>query len=72
MKLTCDCGNEFFINILNKNQEVCSFCGKITRDVKTLIKGLNGYICDGCVNTSAKLLNDLQIEEVNSGSEGEE
>nr|MBP7471762.1 ATP-dependent Clp protease ATP-binding subunit ClpX [Prevotella sp.] len=32
-----------------KNREkVCSFCGSSEKDVKLLITGLNGYICENC------------------------
>lgn len=26
----------------------CSFCGRTDKDVKILITGLNGYICENC------------------------
>ena len=28
----------------------CSFCGKSQKQVKKLIAGAHGYICDGCVS----------------------
>ena len=32
----------------NRTEKVCSFCGRSERDVKLLITGLTGYICEDC------------------------
>ena len=32
-----------------RKKKVCSFCGRGEHDVKLLISGMNGYICDHCV-----------------------
>ena len=29
-------------------KKVCSFCGRSENEVKLLITGLNGYICENC------------------------
>ena len=29
-------------------KKACSFCGRTENDVKLLITGLNGYICEDC------------------------
>ena len=29
-------------------KKVCSFCGRSDKEVRLLITGLNGYICDDC------------------------
>ena len=30
-------------------KKVCSFCGRGEKDVRLLITGMNGFICDECV-----------------------
>ena len=35
----------------------CSFCNKTQQQVRKLIAGPNGYICDECVNLCAELIN---------------
>lgn len=38
-------------------QVVCSFCGRNSKEVESLIEGVNEvYICDVCINTSHELL----------------
>ena len=39
-------------------QKKCSFCGRSEKDVKLLITGLNGYICEDC----AQQANNIVIE----------
>mgnify|MGYP003351772631 CR=1 FL=1 len=34
----------------------CSFCGRHSREVESIIAGPNVYICDFCVTSSAELL----------------
>ena len=29
-------------------KKVCSFCGRTEKEVKLLITGINGYICENC------------------------
>ncbi|MFN8283247.1 MAG: ATP-dependent Clp protease ATP-binding subunit ClpX [Chitinophagales bacterium] len=43
-----------------KNQNRCSFCGKPKEDVKILIAGLDGHICESCV-TQAKTILDQEF-----------
>lgn len=40
----------------------CSFCGKTEKEVKLLIRGLNGCICDEC----AKAANEMALEHMKS------
>lgn len=37
---------------------VCSFCDKAAAQVRILIKGDKGYICDGCVLTCTEMLSE--------------
>lgn len=37
---------------------VCSFCGKKESEVKKLIEGDNGFICDECIELCAKLVKE--------------
>ncbi len=34
----------------------CSFCGRPAAQVKRLVAGASGYICDGCVAKCVKVL----------------
>lgn len=55
MKFTDGTGNE--------NGIVCSFCGKREDQVKRLLAGRNGYICDECI----ALCNEVLREDVQGG-----
>lgn len=46
----------------------CSFCGKVSSEVTTLIAGSGVYICDECVSWCVVVCN----EEAGPGSWGEE
>lgn len=37
-------------------KKICSFCGRSEKDVKLLISGLSGYICDNCVQQAYEIL----------------
>lgn len=37
----------------------CSFCNKYQRDVRVIIKGLTGFICDECLRLSNEMVSDL-------------
>ncbi len=41
-----------------KPTQHCSFCGKERQEVKVLIAGINGYICDGCVEQANHIINE--------------
>lgn len=50
-------------------EKKCSFCGRPEKDVRLLLTGLNGYICDECVQQANKIIlqsgvlkNDLSDE----------
>ena len=52
----------------NSGSLVCSFCGKSQKEVKKLIAGPTGYICDECI----ALCNDIIAEEFQSDDTQEE
>jgi ATP-dependent Clp protease ATP-binding subunit ClpX len=37
---------------------VCSFCGRDKKDVKILIAGITGHICDVCISQAFKIVNE--------------
>lgn len=37
----------------------CSFCGKLEKDVKHLIEGIDGLICDECITQCAEVLHSV-------------
>ena len=39
-------------------KKVCSFCGRGENEVKLLISGLNGQICENCVEQAYQIIND--------------
>ena len=41
-----------------KNQNKCSFCGKPKEEVKILIAGLDGHICENCVAQAKTILDE--------------
>ena len=50
-------------------EKKCSFCGRPEKDVRLLLTGLNGYICDECAQQANKIIlqsgvlkNDLSDE----------
>ena len=47
----------------DKKQLRCSFCGKTQSEVKKLIAGPDGYICDECVDLCADIIQDGLEEE---------
>ena len=41
-----------------KRKNRCSFCGRSEDEVKLLLSGLNGYICDECVRQADKIVKE--------------
>ena len=37
---------------------VCSFCGRDKKEVKVLIAGVTGHICDNCITQANKIVNE--------------
>ena len=52
----------------NHNELSCSFCGKPKSEVEKLIEGLNGYICNECIETCGHI---LKLEETATPVESE-
>lgn len=50
--------------MVNKQVERCFLCGKTKSEVKQLIKGKFGYVCDECVHEAYEVLNDEEEEEI--------
>ena len=46
-----------------KNSNKCSFCGKTKEDVQILISGLDGFICENCIE-QAKQIVDSEVSHV--------
>ena len=40
----------------------CSFCGRSEREVKILIYGLDGYICEDCVEQASRIVKETQAK----------
>jgi len=40
----------------NKKGNHCSFCGRSEKDVNMLISGLDGFICDDCIQQASQIL----------------
>ena len=49
----------------NHDELSCSFCGKNKSEVEKLIEGLNGYICNECIETCGDI---LKLEESNASA----
>ena len=39
-------------------KKACNFCGRTEREVRLLITGLNGYICEDCVQQAYKIVQE--------------
>ena len=49
---------------MSKQTEICFLCGKTKSEVKQLIKGKFGYVCDECVHEAYEVLNEQEEEEI--------
>lgn len=50
-----------------KLRKECSFCGRSEREVRLLITGLNGYICEDCAQQAYRIVQE-NMPAVNGGS----
>ena len=48
-------------------KKVCSFCGRSDHDVKLLISGLSGFICESCVEQAYEIVKSSGINDVSNG-----
>ena len=46
----------------------CSFCGRADGDVRMLISGINGFICDSCARQAGELVREALDKEGNGDS----
>jgi len=44
-------------------KKTCNFCGRSEREVRVLITGLNGYICNDCAQQAYRILKEQQLVE---------
>ena len=46
------------MGILSKIDQICSFCGKSSKDVEKMVNGGSVTICNECVETCVDILKD--------------
>ena len=39
-------------------QVICSFCGRVKKDVELMISGIQAHICDKCIIQAQQILNE--------------
>ena len=44
--------------MFTRNKLACSFCGKSAAEVSKLVAGPKVFICDTCVETARRIMND--------------
>ena len=49
-------------------KNICSFCGRSDKEVRLLITGLNGHICDDCARQAYQIVQDNLKEEKESAN----
>ena len=50
-------------------KKTCNFCGRSEREVKLLITGINGYICEDCAQQAYQIVRDNLSEKSKDGEE---
>ena len=43
-------------------KKACSFCGRSDREVKLLITGISGYICEDCAQQAYQIVLEQQAQ----------
>ena len=51
-------------------KKVCSFCGRGEREVKLLISGMNGFICEECAERAYQIVKDAGISDTAQDGSG--
>lgn len=51
-------------------KKVCSFCGRSDRDVRLLISGINGYICEDCAQQAYQIAQENLAQSASGGKRG--
>ena len=44
-------------------KKVCSFCGRSDKEVRLLITGINGYICEDCAMQAYQIVQESGVLE---------
>jgi ATP-dependent Clp protease ATP-binding subunit ClpX len=50
-------------------KKTCSFCGRSDKEVKLLISGLNGYICDDCAQQAYRIVQENVYQKEEGGQQ---
>ena len=51
-------------------RKTCSFCGRSDKEVRLLITGINGYICEDCAQQAYKIVQENLQEQENRSGDG--
>ncbi len=51
-------------------KKACSFCGRTDKEVKLLITGINGYICENCTEQAYRILQEHDFLAPNGNKKG--
>ena len=51
-------------------KKVCSFCGRSEREVKLLISGMNGFICEDCAERAYQIVRDAGVADTVQSGDG--
>ena len=51
-------------------KKVCSFCGRGEREVKLLISGMNGFICEECAERAYQIVKDAGVSDTAQNGSG--
>ena len=54
-----------------KSDVICSFCGKRNDQVKRMLAGRNGYICDECIELCSEVLKEEAEPADTEGDQGD-
>ena len=52
-------------------RKACSFCGRTEKEVKLLISGINGYICEDCAQQAYRIVQENLKEKPKTGTKGQ-
>ena len=52
-------------------KKVCSFCGRSDKEVKLLITGINGYICEDCAVQAYEIVQSTGVTKANGKKDGD-
>jgi ATP-dependent Clp protease ATP-binding subunit ClpX len=52
--------------VKNKQEIICSFCGRDKSQVNVLIAGINGHICDQCIVQAQQIIGEEQDQKLKS------